>query len=58
MRSGAIRRVPVIDDHGRLAGILALDDIFEHFGRCVPFAATPIRRDARLDQVVQPALYP
>src|SRR3954462_6809673 len=28
MRAGHVRRVPVIDDRGRLAGILALDDIF------------------------------
>jgi CBS domain-containing protein len=58
MRSGAVRRVPVIDDRGRLAGILALDDIFEHFGKCVPFAATPIRREARLEQTIQPAMHP
>jgi CBS domain-containing protein len=58
MRSGAVRRVPVIDDRGRLAGILALDDIFEHLGRCVPFAATPIRREARPEQAIQPAMHP
>jgi len=45
MRGGGVRRVPVIDDRGRLAGILALDDIFEHMAQRVPFAATPIRRD-------------
>jgi CBS domain-containing protein len=54
MRSGGVRRVPVIDDRGRLTGILALDDIFEHFAERAPFAATPIRRESRLDQVMQP----
>ena len=48
MRSAGVRRLPVVDDRGRLAGILALDDIFEHMAQGVPFAATPIRREARV----------
>jgi CBS domain-containing protein len=45
MRSGGVRRVPVVDDRGRLAGILALDDIFEHLTQRMPVTPTPIRRD-------------
>jgi CBS domain-containing protein len=29
MRSGAFRRVPVVDEDGRLAGLLSLDDILD-----------------------------
>ena len=43
MLESHIRRVPVVDERGRLAGILALDDIFEYLAtRMHP--VTPIRR--------------
>jgi CBS domain-containing protein len=44
MREGHVRRVPVVDERGRLAGILALDDICEYLAtRPYPFV-TSIRR--------------
>jgi CBS domain-containing protein len=43
MRGAGTRRACVVDDRGRLTGILALDDIFEHMTQRSPFAATPIR---------------
>jgi CBS domain-containing protein len=43
MREGRVRRVPVVDERGRLAGILALDDIFDYLATRHPFV-TPIRR--------------
>jgi CBS domain-containing protein len=49
MRNSGVRRVAMVDDRGRLAGILALDDIYEHLDRRAPFAATPIRRGTRLE---------
>lgn len=43
MLESHVRRVPVVDERGRLAGILALDDIFEYLTtRMSP--VTPIRR--------------
>ncbi|HEV7607301.1 MAG TPA: CBS domain-containing protein [Steroidobacteraceae bacterium] len=56
MRNGAVRRVPVVDDRGRLAGILALDDIFEHMADRAPAAAaaTPIRRESRYEMAQHP----
>jgi CBS domain-containing protein len=51
MRNADVRRVPVVDDRDRLVGILALDDIFEYFGRA-PAAPTPIRRENRIEQAV------
>jgi CBS domain-containing protein len=46
MRATGVRRVPLIDDRGRLAGIVALDDIFEHMMQRVNFAA-PMRSELR-----------
>jgi CBS domain-containing protein len=54
MRNGGVRRVVLVDDRGRLAGILALDDIYEHLQRRAPLAATPIRRDSRLEAARHP----
>jgi len=44
MREGHVRRVPVVDERGRLAGILALDDIFEYLASRAHLSVTPIRR--------------
>jgi CBS domain-containing protein len=49
MRNSGVRRVAMVDDRGRLAGILALDDIYEHLDRRSPSAATPIRRGTRFE---------
>jgi CBS domain-containing protein len=50
MRNAGVRRIAVVDDRGRLTGILAIDDIFDHMTQRVPFGATPIRPDLRFDQ--------
>jgi CBS domain-containing protein len=43
MRGANVRRVPVVDERGRLSGILALDDIFEHMAQRGPFAAATLQ---------------
>ena len=45
MQGGGVRRVPVVDERGRLVGILALDDIFEHMAARLPFAPPAVRRE-------------
>jgi CBS domain-containing protein len=33
MRAGSFRRVPVVDDEGRLVGLLSLDDVLRAVAR-------------------------
>jgi len=47
MRGSGARRVPVVDDRGRLVGIIAVDDIFEHLAQRQAPPPTPLRREAR-----------
>lgn len=44
MRRAGVRRAPLIDERGRLVGILALDDIFDHLVRRT--VASPAARPA------------
>lgn len=49
MRGAGVRRIPVLDERERLAGILALDDIFEFIASRPPFVVSPFCRDRRAD---------
>jgi CBS domain-containing protein len=44
MRDAHVRRVPVVDERGRLAGILALDDIVEYLATRPRPMIAPVRR--------------
>lgn len=50
MRVSDVRRVPVVDERGCLAGMLTQDDVFEHLVQRVHFAVTPLRPEARLEK--------
>ena len=48
MRSSGARRILVVDENGRLAGILARDDIFDHLTQRALHVVPSGRRDLRL----------
>ena len=47
LRASRVRRIVVVDEHGRLAGILTRDDIFDHLTQRTPKAVPPGRRESR-----------
>jgi CBS domain-containing protein len=50
MRHAGVRRAPVVNERGALAGILAIADIFDYLIQRPLSAPTPIRRELRRDQ--------
>jgi len=48
MRAAKVRRVLVVDDAGRLAGLLSREDIFEHLTQRATFSSPTPRRELRL----------
>lgn len=55
MRAVGARRAPVVDEHGGLCGILALDDIYDHLSQRAVCAAMPIHAGARAAQPARAA---
>jgi len=50
MRNAAVRRAPIVDERGCLAGLLARSHIFEYLAQRAPSVVTPIRPDVRFEQ--------
>ncbi len=47
MAEGGVRRIPVVDDDGRLTGIATLDDVVATAGEMLDDVATVIERQSR-----------
>jgi CBS domain-containing protein len=49
MRDRGVRRLPVVDEHGDLAGILAFDDLMQHVGTTLGDIAQMIGTERNLE---------
>jgi Mg/Co/Ni transporter MgtE len=47
MADGAVRRIPVVDDDGKLVGIATLDDVVATTGEMLDDVATVIEAQSR-----------
>jgi len=53
MREAGVRRVPVVDRTGALAGVLSLDDVLERIAEQLINIAGSIRNEQRMERVVR-----
>ncbi|MBW4050154.1 MAG: CBS domain-containing protein [Proteobacteria bacterium] len=53
MREAGVRRVPVVDRSGALAGVLSIDDVLERIAEQLVNIAGSIRNEQRMERVVR-----
>ena len=54
MLQAGVRRVPVVDQHDALVGVLSIDDVLEHLARQISHLADTLRREQSREVVQRP----
>lgn len=54
LRVAGIRRAPVVDDGGRIVGVLSIDDVLDHIALQLGAVAGSLRHEQAIERLVRP----